>query len=449
MKGETLSLCTMKFRRTIKSRLGLFILFAVILFPIGPWLMMAPLSFRFDDSFMALTSLGQVTGLIGITMFAATLILSARLPLFEDYFGSLDRVYRIHHYTGTIAFMFLVVHPLVLAVRLIPVSVVEAAKVLLPSGDWALNFGLLALLLMMSLLTVTFFARWRYTYLRFVHQILGLAFFFGALHAFLIPSDVAQDPLLRYYILSLSGVALLLYAYRSLFGSLFVKRYAYRVDQVNDLGQGITEVVMSPENEIMHYTPGQFLFVSFRDGGISNEVHPFSISSAPTEPVLRITVKALGDWTSDLKYLNIGSTAYLEGPFGSFSYLKAEHNKQIWIAGGIGITPFLNMARNLAVNQRPDLRIDFYYTTRTEAEMVFKPELDAIAAACPGFRFIPYVSERFGFLTAQVVKDMSGDLQATDIFVCGPPPMMQGLKTQFLAANVPRRLIHTEEFKLL
>ena len=439
----------MSHTRTVKSRLGLFILFAAVLFPVIVWFLMAPLSFRFGDSFMAMTSVGQITALIGLSLFAVTLILSARLPIFEDYFGGLDRVYRIHHYSGTIAFVFLLVHPLVLAVRLIPISVVDAARFMLPSGDWALNFGLLSLMLMMSLLTVTFFAKWRYTYLRFAHQILGVAFFFGALHAFLIPSDIAQNPVLRYYMLGLAFIGLLLYSYRSLFGAVLVKKYVYRVSQVNDLGQGITEVVMVPEGNRMYYTPGQFLFISFRDGGISNEVHPFSISSAPTEDVLRITVKALGDWTSELKYLNIGSTAQIEGPFGTFSYLKSENQKQVWVAGGIGVTPFLNMARNLRVNQRPGLQIDFYYTTRTEDEMVFRAEFDAIAAACPGLRFIPYISERFGFLTAQVIQDMSGDLHATDIFVCGPPPMMQGLKTQFLAAKVPRRLIHMEEFKLL
>lgn len=435
--------------RTVKSRLGVIFLIILVLFPLVPWLSMAPFDFRFGDSFMAMTSVGQITGLIGISLFAVTLMLSARLPILEEYFGSLDRVYRIHHYAGTIAFLFLIVHPLVLAIRLVPVSVVDAARMFLPSGDWALNFGLLALLLMMSLLTVTFFARWRYKFLRFAHQILGVAFFFGALHAFFIPSDLSNNLTLKYYIFSLCFVAIILYAYRSLFGAVLVKKFTYRVDEVNNLGGGITEVVMSTTEKKMHYTPGQFIFVSFRDGGIDKEVHPFSISSSPTDDKLRITVKALGDWTTELKNLNIGSAAEIEGPFGSFSYLKAKHQKQVWIAGGIGVTPFINMARNLRVNHRPGLQIDFYYTTKNDQEMVYRAELEETVADCPGLRFIPYISDRFGFLSSKVIQDISGDLTQTDIFVCGPPPMMRSLKAQFIAANIPKSLIHTEEFKLL
>lgn len=435
--------------RSFMSRVGVGILVLATIFPVIVWFLMAPFDFRFGDSFMTLTSIGQLTAVIGVTLFALALIMSARLPIFDDYFGGLDRAYKIHHYVGTIAFLFLLVHPFVLAIRLIPVSVVEAARFLLPGSDWKLNFGLLSLMLMMSLLLVTFFAKWRYQYLRFAHQILGISFFFGALHAFLIPSDISTNIVLRYYILSLCALALVLYAYRTLFGAALVKKYAYIVEQVNDLGSGVIEVVMVAENKVMHYVPGQFLFVSFTDGAVGKEAHPFSISSAPTDKKLRITVKALGDYTSELKYLNVGSVAKIEGPFGNFTYLRGVSPRQVWVAGGIGVTPFLNMARNMAENKRPDLQVDFYYTTKTEQEMVFREELEQISVQNKGFRFIPFTSERFGFLTADIISEMSGDLRSADFFVCGPPPMMRSLKSQLLAAKVPKGLIHMEEFKLL
>lgn len=435
--------------RHIKGRIGLVTIILLTFFPLIPWFGMMPINERFSDSFIALTSVGQISALLGITLFALAMILSARLHFLEEYFGGLDRVYHVHHIAGTVAFLLLLTHPMVLAIRLIPLSVVEAAKSLLPSGDWALNFGIFSLLLMMSLLMVTFFAKWRYQYLRFAHQILGGAFFLGTLHAFLIPSDISQDIFLRSYILGLSGIAIAAYLYRTVFGKTLVKKFTYIVDSVNDLGQGVTEVVMRPEQNVMHYTPGQFLFVSFKDGGISSETHPFSISSAPTENVLRIAVKALGDWTSELKNLNVGAVAKIEGPFGSFSYLKAKNKKQIWIAGGIGITPFLNMARNLKVNKRTDLQIDFYYATRTADEMIFRNELQAISDENPNLRLIPFISEERGFLNAEAIINLSGNLTEKDIFVCGPPPMMHSLATQFALARVPKRLVHTEEFKLL
>ncbi|MDC1205402.1 FAD-binding oxidoreductase [Candidatus Pacebacteria bacterium] len=435
--------------RVIKSRIGLIGILFLTFFPLIPWVFMMPLGMRFGDAFTALGSVGQIAALLGTVLFALTLILSARFHFLEDYFGGVDRIYHVHHIAGTIAFLLLLTHPMVLAIRLVPISVVDAAKFLIPGGDWTLNFGIFSLLLMMSLLTVTFFAKWRYQYLRFAHQILGGAFFLGALHAFLIPSDISQDIVLRTYVLGLSGIAIGAYLYRTIFGRAAVKKFTYIVDAVNDLGQGVTEVVMRPESDVMHYTPGQFLFVSFRDGGVGREIHPFSISSAPTEDVIRITVKALGDWTTDLKDLNVGAVAKLEGPFGSFSYLKAHNKKQVWIAGGIGITPFLNMARNLKVNKRDDLEIDFYYATKTSDEMIFMDELKAVVTEYPNLRLIPFASEEYGFLSADIVTQVSGELHATDIFVCGPPPMMHSLTAQFALAKIPKRLVHTEEFKLL
>lgn len=435
--------------RIIKNRIGLAAIVIVTLLPIFLWADMKPFALRFGDSFLALTSIGQVTALVGMTLFSVTMILSARVSFLEDYFGSLDRVYRIHHYTGTLGVLLIMVHPLALAVRLVPISVVEAAKSLVPGADWAINFGIFSILLFMLLLSITFYSKWRYQFRYVTHQMLGGAFFLGILHTMLIPSDISSNLLLRYFILSLAMLGLVAYVYRTILGKLAVKRYEYIVDAVSDLGQGITEVVMSPSNEVMSYKPGQFIFISFVDGGISKETHPYSISSAPTQNKLAITSKALGDWSGTLKDLRVGAKARIEGPFGAFSYLRAKNSKQIWVAGGIGITPFLNMARNLYINQREDLSIDFYYATRTPEEMVFYNELKTISEVYPNLRLIPHSSEEKGFLTADVIKSTSGGLTDADIFVCGPPPMMNSLKSQFSAAGIPKRFVHMEEFKLL
>src|SRR6185436_3048157 len=88
--------------------------------------------------------------------------------------------------------------------------------------------------------------------------------------------------------------------------------------------------------------------LSIRAGEISNQFHPFSITSAPAERTLRITVKAIGDYTNALRrLLDEGAEAIVEGPFGSFSNAGLPQPRQIWAAGGIGVTPFLSMARSL------------------------------------------------------------------------------------------------------
>ena len=145
-----------------------------------------------------------------------------------------------------------------------------------------------------------------------------------------------------------------------------------------------------------------------------------------------------------------GDTAAVQGPFGRFSYLlHPDASDLLFLCGGIGITPFLNMARNLRVNKRDDLEIDFYYATKSAGEMIFKDELVAISTECPNLRIIPYSSDQMGFLNADAVAKISGDLRDTDIFVCGPPPMMNSLAAQFAKAQIPKNLVHMEAFKLL
>ena len=438
------------FSRPIKNRIGVISIIFLTIFPVAIWLLMKPLGDRFANSFFALSSVGQIAGLLGMILFALTLILSARLKFLEDYFGGLNKVYNIHHISGVVAFILLLVHPLTLSIRLIPISVIEAAKFLIPGGDWAVNFGILSLLLMMLLLVVTFFSmKMRYQNLKMIHKILGITFFVGALHSFLIPSDISQNMVLRFYILGFAGLAILTYLYRSIFGGLMVNKFNYLVEAVNLKNEGVVEIVMSPEGERMNYLPGQFLFVSFIDGGISKEVHPFSISSAPMEEALRITVKSLGDWTTELKNLNVGSTAKIEGPFGEFSYLKGKSKNQIWIAGGIGVTPFLNMLRNLRINRRDDMNIDFYYTTKAGNEMVFTDEIEDITRECSNIRFIPHASNEIGHLSADAIKNISGDMTGKEVFMCGPLPMMNSLRNQFSRVGIHSDMIHTEEFKLL
>jgi predicted ferric reductase len=435
--------------RSLKGKIGVWVIGLLTVFPVIVWLFMKPIDVRFESTFMTWTSIGQFSGIVGSTFFSLALILSARLHFFEEYFGGLDRMYNMHHKIGVIAFLTLLVHPLTLAFRYMELSYSDAAFFLLPSADWGKNFGIISLMLLMVLLSVTFYAKWRYQILKFIHQILGVVFFFGVLHMVFITSDYTNSVILETYMIGLAFIALFAYTYRTNFGSITITRFQYTVKAVNRLDATVTEIVMVPNGERMHYMPGQFIFISFIDGGLEKETHPFSISSAPADPLLRITVKALGDYTKSIQNLQIGATAKVEGPFGAFNYLYAENARQIWIAGGIGITPFLNMARNIRTNMHTGHVVDFYYSTKSRAEMIFFAELEAISKEYPNLRIIPFCAEERGFLTADAVEKESGGLLGKDIFVCGPPPMMRSIIDQCRIKGVPNALIHAEEFKLL
>jgi predicted ferric reductase len=436
--------------RSFRGKVGVSFLVLVSLTPAFFWFLTQPFDVRFGDTYSVLTSIGNLAAVVGTTLFALALILSARLKFLEDYFGGLDRMYNVHHVTGTVGFLLILVHPLFLGFRYLESSILDVGLFFLPDSNMPKNLGIIAVLMFMILLAITFFSRASYQTKRVLHQLLGVAFMFGTLHAVLIPNEISRaQSALALSLFSLSVLGIMAYLYRTVFGAFTVSKYTYRVTDIRLLDPSVTEIVLSPEGNAMTYTPGQFLFVSFSDPAVSKEVHPFSISSAPHEPELKITMKALGDYTTNIRNMRVGARAKIEGPFGHFSYAHARHNSQVWVAGGIGITPFLNMMRSLTVLPHSPYIIDFYYAVKSRAELIFLPELTAIASKVPGLRIIPHISDEQGFLTADVIHRESKTLADKDIFVCGPPLMMHSIIGGLGERGVPASLVHAEEFKLL
>ena len=181
---------------------------------------------------------------------------------------------------------------------------------------------------------------------------------------------------------------------------------------------------------------------SIRAGEIANQFHPFSITSSPNEPTLRITVKAVGDYTRALRRLETSAVAVVEGPYGSFSR-NVTNPRQIWIAGGIGVTPFLSMARSLDGIPRS---IDFYYCVEHRPEGHFLDELRAIERSRDDFRVVLVARDADGFLTAARVAEEHSDLSSADVLICGPPAMIDSLRAQLHAVGVADARIHAEEF---
>ncbi len=430
----------------VRDNLGWAIIVVLSLLPLVFWLRAAPVHLRFSTNTLTLLSLGQMTGLVGMSLFSLTVILSARLRAFEGYFGGMNRVYASHHVLGSIAFSLILFHPLFLAARLFSRDSRGAALLLLPSGNWAINAGIFALVSAMALVVMTFFFEaLPYDLWELTHKLMGAAFLFAVAHSFFIQSDISRDTALRIYVLGLAALGLIAYAYRTLFGRLLVPRFEYRVESVNPIADRVFAIEMSPAGRALQFTPGQFVFVQFFQQGISTEAHPFSLSSVPGDSKLRIVVKSLGDYTSRLPALARGAVARIEGPFGKFSHRNYPNKRQVWIAGGIGITPFLSMARTLA---NSDYSVDLYYSANSEQEAVFLDDLQALAEGSDCLRVIPYFADAQGFLTVRTVAELSGGLADKDIFLCGPPSMMKGLTAQFAKMNVKFHRIHSDEFKL-
>ena len=417
--------------------------------PVLLWLFMQPLSLRFNTTYLTLGSIGKLSGLIAVVLFCINVILATRLKFIEYIFGGLNKVYIAHHITGGLALCIVLLHPITLALQRATFSVREAALFLIPiNNQIEIVFGILALWLFELLMIVTFYVKLPYRIWLFTHKFLGAVLILIGLHVILISSDTSQNILLKFYMLVLLFIALVAFVYRTLLPRIFVRRYLYKITNVSRLNSGVVRIFMKPKEQALQFKAGQFIFVSFLSEGFSKEWHPFSISSNEKDKEMSITVKSFGSYTD--KLVNkapkmVGTYVNIEGAYGGFSFRNFKAKRQIWIAGGIGITPFLGMIKDIP----KQYKVDLYYTVKSKNELVDAQEIARLAEKSGGnFKFIPHYSDAKGLLTAEYIKKKSGDLNNAEILVCGPTGMMQAMKDQFKQAGVKKWNIHSEEFSI-
>jgi predicted ferric reductase len=418
-------------------RLGWPAVFFFSLIPILIWGSMQPLSTRFVNISVSMTSIGQLTALIGTVLLGITFFLSTRLKSVEDSFGGLDKVYKTHHILGTFSFLMLLFHPIFLAVKYAALSPNSAIAFLLPGSNFAVNFGIFALVSMILFLLFTFLISLKYDKWKLTHKFLGLSLLLATIHILFITSDISRNFALKIYLAAFITLGLLSFLYLTLIFGWLVKKYKYEIKKIRNLGN-VIEITLEANRGVLH-SPGQFVFVRFPS--ISKEFHPFSIASAPDEKGITIAVKSLGDYTSSIHKLKPGELAIVEGPYGRFG---SNSKEQVWIAGGIGITPFLGMAKSLG-----DKKADIYYSVKNKDEAVFLDELENIAKKNKNLKVIPVFTSEQGFITAEIINTKTKNLLEKEILICGPPSMMQSLRKQLKEKGVKNNKIHNEEFQLL
>lgn len=384
---------------------------------------------------------GEIIGSINIVLMAFALFLSTRPKWAEPYFGGLDKMYITHRQVATAAFLLIFVHVLT-----VPISV----------SGWALGnyLAVISFVGIVSIVLVTLAPRVAFlnkltggTYegWKNLKRYIGIFFILGFIHSLTIgnPLDafIAINWVQLFFILGAIS-----YLYTEVFGRFFKKYLPYTVEAVKHPNASTTEVTMRAKKEpIKRQRAGQFLFVRFPGDRILNESHPFTISSAPQEDVLRVTIKASGDFTRYLfDHLQPNMDAVIEGSYGMFDY-KTGGQKQIWVAGGIGLTPFLSFIRDM--DGTLDQDVDFYYSVRHPEEALFVDEIQSAAQRNPRLKTHIRFSATEGSLSVEdIIRNINGSLSDHHVYLCGPLPMIQAFEKKFVALGFPKENIHYEEF---
>jgi predicted ferric reductase len=408
--------------------------------------------FDFASPGAVLNLLGRLTGIAGLSFLLVAGILSCRVPGFDRPFGGLTKLWQTHHKLGGVAFLLLFAHPILLSLAAAEVSIGAAAQTLLPpQAGWPLWTGWIALLTMMIFLapSFSFFGDPKYQRWLFVHRLSAVAIVAALAHTFLLARTI-PEPLnsLLWLLLALAAVAAvswrLVFAYR-------VGRLKYTVEDLARPANNIVELTLRPEGRHLEYAAGQFVYLAPYDRRLSAgyaEAHPYTLSSAPGEPRLRIAIKDLGDASRALQSVERESEVRIEGPYGDFFPRTPSTERELWVAGGIGITPFLGRLRHLVATGAA-LDAHLVYCVQDEARAHFADELRGLAGAVPGMQFTVHHFHREGPLSAQFLERHCRDFAERQVYACGPQPLLDCIHAILAALGVPRSRITTEEFTLL
>lgn len=402
--------------------------------------------------------LGQLLGAESVAVLSMALVLVSTLPWIDTWFDGVDRAMIWHRRLAIAGVVLLAPH-------------VATAANHHPSSTGP-GLGVLGLLGLLALAGWAILPRWRsmvprplhgatgavrdsrigallwrpfggYERWRALHRTTGAFVGFGFVHGLLDGTPFDRAPILRWSYIAVGGIGLTFYLYRELLARRLKVLHDYEVHSVRPVGEGMTEIALRALDRPMDFQPGQWtmLYLEGKDGW---HRHPFTIASGPHEPLLRIAVKALGDHTRRVHELEPGMPAVLSAPMGRFDYRRGGA-QQVWIAGGIGITPFLSWHRDA---DRRDLqlpRIDLFYTTPGPGP--FRAEISAIAGRLPMLRVhLNDTSTEPRLRGDSILAACGAEPAELSVFMCGPTAMLRDLRGQLKSAGAPARQLRNEYF---
>ncbi|MFZ2121959.1 MAG: ferric reductase-like transmembrane domain-containing protein [Rhodoferax sp.] len=393
-----------------------------------------------------------LSGLLSVAMLSLAMFLATRPVWLEAPLGGMDRIYRSHKWAGILAVGLAALHWLVeMSGDILKATIGRQGRVpdevftgwLDVLRDLAEDMGEWAIYALLAMLVITLWKQFPYRPWRFLHRAMPVLYLMLAFHAALLAPTAywAQPVGALLAVLLAAGVY---GALNTLLGRIGKARESRgEIIAVAPLAPDVTTVVCRLGPGWRGHRPGQFAFVSFDD---QEGAHPFTMASADQgDHTVSFQIKALGDYTRSLpQRLRPGQSVRVEGPYGRFDMGRRQRRaRQIWIAGGIGVTPFLAWLASLQAAPDKAPAAELHYCTRDQASDAFVPRLRALCATLPTVRLHLHDARQGAKLTAAALG-VSGK---TEIWFCGPTGLANALR-QGLAALGWRPRFHQEAFEM-
>ena len=381
-----------------------------------------------SESIVPLDRVRHIVAGLALNGFFLNFILATRSKTLEKWFNGLDKLYIYHKYIAIVTMGVLFVHA----------SIGELLKT---SDQVTLRgaLGSLSMVALIALVGITLFdKRLAYEKWRFTHKFMVVPYAISLFHAYFS----SHIPLLGFSALSIwVGLTALIGFSSAIYIIFFYQRIRFNhygtVTNIVKFGPKIIEWEITLASPI-HFSKGQFIFIKVFQEGFEEAPHPFSISGS-NENKITLTSKVSGDFTAQLyDELNIGTKVAIEGPYGLMDFSKGKKN-QLWVAGGIGITPFMAYIRD----NHPDQEIELYYSYQGADSGVYRDYVEAYQKKNPTFtaHFIDTATMPFLSFEGVPIKDN------ISIFMCGPEKMIKGYVKHF-KQSLTNADITFEAFKL-
>ena len=413
---------------------------ALLVIPVIEWARFSYFDVLWPDIFYLA---GRLASTVGFVMLFVQFVLSSRVRLIESNLG-LDRLIAIHRLTGIAVLTMFLLHAFCLTVFELLLGYFSITP-----GKLLGAVALMAIIVVAGAALVWRARRWRYETWKRLHYLAYVVIPIGLLHALRLGSTVNGSTFLRVYYYVLTALYAILVTVKVL-RRLGARRRRYTVAHVERENHDITSVYL--EGPRVRHVAGQFLMINVATARGYTEAHPFTISSSPCEPRLRISAKAVGDFSAALRDIQVGTHAIIEAPYGAFSYVHVTGEPLVFIAGGIGITPFLSQLGLLRETGDP-ATVRLLWGNKTMEDLAFGDELAAFEREMQDFLVVHVLSDQSwegetGFVDAALIRRHVHEIEDAEFFICGPPPMLASVRTALRQLDVSASHIHFERFSL-
>ncbi|MGW1744034.1 ferredoxin reductase family protein [Streptomyces sp. NPDC002092] len=396
----------------------------------------------------ALIVIGRLTGLYGALVMAFQLVLVARLPWLDRRIG-MDRLTSWHRWSGFALLWTLLAHAV-----FISFGYAEGAGVgpITEIVDLARTTeGVLRAIVALGIILVVGAVSARYARRRlayetwhFIHLYTYVAVVLAFTHQVAVGTTFTASSAAKTYWYGVWGVALgavvlgrmVLPLWRNL-------RHQLRVSAVVHESDNVVSIHMTGRDlDKMPAQAGQFFLWRFLTRDRWWQANPFSLSAAPDGRTLRLTAKAAGDGSAALRHVKVGTRVFAEGPYGAFTTLHRTKSESLLIAGGVGVTPIRAILEDIQGHAV------VIYRVASDRDAVLYDELRELAVAKGAELHLvtgPAVPDK---LAPRELARLVPDIADRDVFLCGPPPMMNAVLRSLGDLGVPKQQIHFERFSL-